>query len=61
MLRAVAALEKLGNAGQVAEAVKRLDVDDKTLTLIRLRRVAAFATGVADIVSSKPGTAECNS
>jgi hypothetical protein len=61
MLRAVAALEKLGNAGQVAEAVEHLDVDDKTLTLIRLHRLAAFATGVANIVSGKFETAECSS
>ena len=59
LLRAFVALEKLGNPGQVAEAVKRLDVDEKTLR--RLRRVAAFATGVANIVSGKPEAAECSS
>ena len=48
MLGAFVSLQKLGSAAQVAEAVKRLDVND--LTLPRLRRVAVFATGIADIV-----------
>lgn len=61
MLKAFAALEKLGNPGQLAEAVKRVEVDDKSLTMLRLRRVAVFAAAVANIVSGKPETADCGS
>jgi hypothetical protein len=45
MLAGFLALEKLGNPAEIAEAVKRLDVDTGK-TLSRLRRVAAFASGV---------------
>jgi ParB/RepB/Spo0J family partition protein len=51
MLKAFAPLD--GNPGQIAEAVRGLDVDEKTLLMIRLRRIAGFATGLADIVSGK--------
>ena len=55
MLGAFVALQKLGDVTQVAEAVMRLDVDEKTLP--RLRRVAAFANGVADIVKLRSPSA----
>ena len=50
MLKAFAALEKLGDAGQVAEAILRLDVGDP---VPRLLRVAAFATSVVKIMNSR--------
>jgi hypothetical protein len=59
MLGVFVRLEKLGNAAQVAEAVKRTAVADDTLA--RLRRVAAFATSVANIVGGKPEPAEASS
>jgi Protein of unknown function (DUF3102) len=50
MLNAFAALEKLGDADQVAEAVVRLDVGDP---VPRLLRVSAFATRVITTMNSK--------
>jgi ParB-like chromosome segregation protein Spo0J len=60
MLGAFVALEKLGNAAQIAEAVKRLDIHDEN-TLLRLRRVAVVATAVANIVGGKSEPAEASS
>jgi hypothetical protein len=50
-LKVFAALEARGDAAQVAEAILLLNVDEDTVT--RLRWVAAFATKVASIMSSK--------
>jgi hypothetical protein len=54
MLGACVSLEKLGNAASVAEAVKRLDVDNHDYdTVNQLYWVARFTNWVADIVSGK--------
>jgi ParB-like chromosome segregation protein Spo0J len=50
-LKVFTVLESRGDAAQVAEAVLLFGVDEDTVP--RLRRVAAFATKVADIMSSK--------
>src|SRR5260370_28733564 len=48
-LKVFLALEKCGDAAQVADAVVLLDVDEETLP--RLRRVAAFVTGVVNNIN----------